>query len=214
MTDNSIPRTSAKRRPAQKHHSQTLAATEAKSLLEAINRSQAVIEFDLCGVVIHANDNFLTLMGYRLEEVVGVHHRTFVEPAEAGSAGYRDFWDRLARGQFDSGEYKRIGKNGREVWIQATYNPILGPDGMPTKVVKFAIDVTGDKVRNAEFAAKVAAVDLGQAVIEFGLDGRILTANRNFLAATGYTLNEIQGQHHSLFCTPSTPAARSTATSG
>jgi methyl-accepting chemotaxis protein len=178
------------------------AQLEAKGRLDAIDRSQAVIEFDMTGTIVSANDNFLRLMGYRLDEIVGKHHRSFVDPAEAASAEYRTFWDRLARGEYHSGEFKRIGKGGSEVWIQATYNPIFGPTGRPWKVVKFAIDVTAEKLRTSEFAAKVAAIDLGQAVIEFDLDGRILTANRNFLAAMGYTLREIQGQHHSMFCSP------------
>ena len=109
---------------------------------------------------------------------------------------------RLSRGEYFADEYKRIGRDGREIWIQTTYNPILDRRGHPVKVVKFASDVTEAKLRNAEFVAKVQAIDLGQAVIEFDLDGRVLGANRNFLAAMGYTLREIQGMHHSMFCTP------------
>lgn len=173
---------------------------EAAGKLGAIDRAQAVIEFDLAGRVLTANDNFLELMGYRLEEIRGLHHRTFVDPAHAASAEYQAFWERLGRGEFSAGEYKRVGRDGREVWIQATYNPVFDPRGRPVKVVKFATDVTAAKLRNAEFEAKVAAMDLGQAVIEFDLDGHVTHANRNFLAAMGYTLREIQGQHHSMFC--------------
>lgn len=177
-----------------------LARLDAEGKLGAIDRAQAVIEFDLSGRVLNANDNFLALMGYRREEILGHHHRIFVEPAQAASADYQLFWERLSRGEFNSGEYKRVGKDGKEVWIQATYNPIFDPRGKPVKVVKFATDVTASKLINAEYQAKVAAIDLGQAVIEFDLDGNVLTANRNFLVAMGYTLREIQGQHHSLFC--------------
>ena len=172
--------------------------TEGK--LNAINRAQAVVEFDLSGRLLSANSNFLNLLDYRLEDVIGRHHRMFVEPAQVASSDYQVFWERMARGEFESGEYKRVGRDGKEVWIQATYNPIFDPLGRPLKVVKFATDVTAAKLKSAEFVAKVAAIDLGQAVIEFDLNGNVLTANRNFLAAMGYTLREIQGHHHSIFC--------------
>ncbi|PXW94019.1 methyl-accepting chemotaxis sensory transducer with Pas/Pac sensor [Sphaerotilus hippei] len=175
---------------------------EADGRMAAIDRSQAVIEFDMTGRILTANANFLALTGYALEEIVGRHHRLFVEPAQASSPDYMMFWDRLARGEFDGGEYKRLGKDGREVWLQATYNPIFDPFGRLVKVVKFALDVTQQKLQRAEAAAKVEAIERTQAVIEFDLDGQVLTANRNFLAATGYTLGEIRGRHHSMFCSP------------
>ena len=175
---------------------------EVDSLMQAIDRSQALIEFDLEGKVVRANANFLALMGYTLEEINGRHHRQFVDPDYAASAAYQVFWEHLVHGEFHAGEYKRLGKGGKEVWIQATYNPVLDAEGRPIRVVKFASDVTAAKLRSAEFEAKVAAIDKAQAVIEFDLDGKVLTANRNFLAAMGYTLREIQGQHHSMFCTP------------
>jgi methyl-accepting chemotaxis protein len=175
---------------------------DADGKLGAIDRAQAVIEFDLTGRVLCANANFLNLTGYSIDEVAGRHHRMFVEPGQAAGADYQNFWERLGRGEFESGEYKRIGKGGKEVWIQANYNPIFDQHGNAVKVVKFASDVTASKLHNAEFAAKVAAIDLGQAVIEFDLIGNVITANRNFQAAMGYTLREIEGQHHSLFCTP------------
>lgn len=174
---------------------------EAQGKLSAIDKAQAVIEFDLRGHVLSANENFLRLTGYSLEEIQGRHHRMFVGPEQGSSAEYLAFWERLTRGEFETGEYKRLGKGGREVWIQATYNPIFDRSGKPVKVVKFATDVTEAKLRGAEFASKVHAVDLAQAVIEFDLDGRVLSANRNFLVAMGYTLREIQCQHHSMFCT-------------
>ena len=173
--------------------------TEAK--ISAIDRSQAVIEFGLDGRVLTANANFLGLMGYSIEEIRGHHHRMFVDPEEVAKPDYQDFWERLGDGDFNAGEFKRIGKGGREVWIQATYTPVFDPLGRVVKVVKFATDVTALKLQNAEFEAKVTAIDSGLAVVEFDLDGRVLTANRNFLAAMGYTLREIQGQHHSMFCT-------------
>ncbi|URI06997.1 PAS domain-containing methyl-accepting chemotaxis protein [Aquincola tertiaricarbonis] len=179
-----------------------LARLDAAGKLGAIDRAQAVIEFDLTGHVLHANENFTALTGYTLDEIRGRHHRLFVPAADAACAAYEAFWERLGRGEFEAGEYKRLGKGGREVWIRASYNPIFDPLGRPVKVVKFATDVTATKLRAAEFEAKVQAIDLGQAVVEFDLDGNVLTANRNFLAAMGYTLREIQGQHHSIFCPP------------
>ena len=173
---------------------------DAAGKLSAIDRAQAVIEFDLHGKVLGANDNFCALTGYERDELLGRHHRMFVAPADAAGADYLAFWERLARGEFVAGEFKRVGKGGREVWIHASYNPIFAPHGVPVKVVKFVSDVTQARLRSAEYEAKVSAIDLGQAVIEFDLSGNVLSANRNFLAAMGYTLREIQGQHHSLFC--------------
>ena len=169
--------------------------------ITAIKRSQSVIEFDLEGIVLDANESFLELMGYRLEEVVGRHHRMFVDVAEASRPEYQAFWKKLGNGEFHSAEYKRIGQGGREVWIRATYNPILDAEGTPVKVVKFANDVTAEKRRNAEYVSRVAAIDRSQAVIEFDLEGRVLAANENFLRTIGYTLPEILGQHHRMFVT-------------
>lgn len=179
-----------------------LKSIEDDGKIKAINKAQAVVEFDMSGKLLDANSNFLNLMGYQLAEIVGSHHRLFVEDEYAGSSAYQAFWDRLARGEYEGGEYKRLGKGGKEVWIQATYNPVFDINGQPIKVVKFAVDVTQAKLRNAEFEAKIAAIDRAQAVIEFDLDGHVLTANRNFLVAMGYTLREIQGHHHSIFCSP------------
>lgn len=166
----------------------------------AIDRSQAIAEFSLDGTVLNANRNFLLALGYQADEVVGKHHRIFCPEDYARSAEYRLFWDKLARGEFDAGVYKRRNSRGEEIWIQATYNPIFDADGKPCKVVKFAVDITESQIRNSDYAGKVAAVDRGQAVIEFDLTGKILEANRNFLATLGYRLEEIRGQHHRIFC--------------
>ncbi len=178
---------------------------EAQKLLDlegqvaAINRSQAVVEFDLEGTVLNANDNFLKALGYKLEEIRGKHHSIFVDPAYARSDDYRAFWARLREGTFDAGEYLRFGKGGKEVWIQATYNPILDRAGKPFKVVKYATDITGQKLSAADLAGQLAAIDKAQAVIEFGLDGTIVSANQNFLDALGYRLDEVKGKHHRIF---------------
>ena len=172
---------------------------ESLALAAAISRSQAVIEFSLDGCVLTANENFLSTMGYTLEEIQGHHHRMFVSREEQDSPGYREFWSRLNRGEFFSSEFYRLGKGGREVWILASYNPILDLTGKPCKVVKFATEVTAQKRLSADARGQMSAISRSQAVIEFDLAGHILTANDNFLAAVGYSLEEIKGKHHSIF---------------
>jgi methyl-accepting chemotaxis protein len=177
-------------------------ARDALAQAAAINRSQAVIEFQMDGTIITANQNFLDAMGYRLDEIQGKHHQMFAPPELRGSEAYKAFWASLNRGEFQAAEYKRIGKGGREVWIQASYNPILDDAGRPVKVIKFATDITAKKIRNMEDAGKISAIGRAQAVIEFNLDGTIITANENFLATVGYQLEEIQGKHHQMFVAP------------
>lgn len=167
--------------------------------ITAIDRSQAVIEFELDGTIVTANQNFLDAMGYRLDEIQGKHHSIFVEPTEAATAEYRNFWGRLAQGDFFSEEFKRISKDGREVWIQASYNPIFDLHGRPVKVVKYATDITEQKVKSVDMRGQVEAISRAQAVIEFEMDGTVITANQNFLDVVGYRLEEVQGRHHSIF---------------
>ncbi|WP_420135326.1 methyl-accepting chemotaxis protein [Rhodopseudomonas sp.] len=168
----------------------------------AANRSQAVIEFNMDGTVRTANENFLKTIGYTLDEIKGKHHSMFVEPAVRDSASYRDFWAALNRGEYQAAEYKRIGKGGREIWMQASYNPIFDDKGKPAKVVKFATDVTEQKLKNADMAGQIEAIRKSQAVIEFDMDGNVLMANDNFLHTFGYTMAEIKNKHHSLFVDP------------
>jgi methyl-accepting chemotaxis protein len=123
----------------------------------------------------------------------------FVEPAYASSGEYREFWAKLARGEFDKRQYKRIGKGGKEIWIEASYNPVFS-GGKPYKVIKIATDITAQKIKSMEEAGKLAALSRSQAVIEFTPRGQILTANDNFCSAVGYQLSEIEGKHHSMFC--------------
>jgi methyl-accepting chemotaxis protein len=174
-------------------------ASSDKALADALSRSQAVIEFGMDGTILTANDNFLKALGYTLGEIQGKHHSMFVEQAERDSAAYRDFWAALRRGEYQAAEYKRIGKGGKEVWIQATYNPVLDGSGKPVKVVKFATDITARKIKGMEDAGQIAAIGRAQAIIAFEMDGTIVTANENFLKAMGYTLAEIQGKHHRMF---------------
>jgi methyl-accepting chemotaxis protein len=176
--------------------------TEQAGLLDAINRSMAVIEFDLDGVVLRANDNFLKTMGYTAEQAIGQPHRRFCTPEFGRSAQYTDLWSRLKNGQFQSGTFERVNSKGLPIWLEASYNPIKDAAGSVVKVVKYAMDVTAKVQQESEANAKLQAIDRAMAVIEFNLDGSILTANQNFLTRMGYTLAELKGKHHRLFCTP------------
>ena len=175
---------------------------DLESRLAALDRSLAIIEFDTQGNIQTANKNFLSAMGYSLEEIQGRHHSIFVDSEEAKTQNYMDFWSSLRSGKFNSGEYKRFSKDGSEIWIQATYNPILDAGGSVSKVVKFATDITAEKLRAANAESQLAAINASQAVIEFELDGTIRNANENFLAAVGYREDEIKGQHHRMFVDP------------
>jgi methyl-accepting chemotaxis protein len=178
------------------------AGRENGATWDAICRSQCVIEFGLDGTILWANDLFLTLMGYSADELIGCHHRLLCAELDVGSKAYADFWARLRRGEHDAGVYRRRGRDGRDIWLQATYNPILDQEGRPVSIVKFAADITAARMRQAEADARATALDRSQAVIEFALDGTILHANENFLAAVGYALDEVVGRHHSIFCQP------------
>jgi methyl-accepting chemotaxis protein len=175
---------------------------ELQAIHAALNRVQAVIEFDLEGRILHANDNFLRVLGYALEDVQGRHHSIFCEPEYAASPAYKQFWAGLAAGEFQYGEFKRVSKDGRDVWINASYNPVMDADGKPYKIIKFATDITNNKLRNAEYEGKVSAIGKAQAVIEFDMQGHVLAANDNFLDVMGYYLDDIKNEHHRMFVDP------------
>ena len=179
---------------------------EMRAKLEALDRSQAVIEFAMDGTVLAANANFLAAMGYALAEVQGRNHRMFVDADVAASPEYREFWERLRRGEFQSGQFRRTGKDGRTVWIEASYNPVLDRSGKPCKVVKLATDITARKAQELEFRGQIDAIGKSQAVIEFALDGTVLGANENFLTVMGYALPEIRGKNHRMFVDPEVAA--------
>jgi len=179
-----------------------MAAGDLMAIYQALDRVQAIIEFDLDGTVVSANENFLRIFGYELDEVLGKHHRMFCEPEYVESSAYTEFWNNLASGENHAAEFKRLAKGGRKIWLQASYNPVLDADGNPIRVVKFATDVTATKLQTAEFEGKICAINRAQAVIEFELDGTIITANDNFLDIFGYTLDEVTGKHHRMFCDP------------
>ncbi len=175
---------------------------DAESTLKALDQSLAIIEFDTSGKIRWANDAFCKTLGYSLAEIRGQHHSMFVEPSYAQSQEYKNFWAKLGRGEYDAAEYRRLGKGGKQVWIQASYNPVKNSRGVVSKVVKQATDITVDKLRRAETKAMLDAISRVQAVIEFTPAGEIITANENFCATLGYSLDEIKGRHHRTFVEP------------
>ena len=175
------------------------AVADYSGQMDAISKAQAVIEFTLGGDIITANENFCKTMGYNLDEIKGKHHRMFVKPEYASSHQYQDFWNRLNKGEYQAGEYQRFGRGAKEVWINASYNPILDPNGNVFKVAKYATDITQAKLRNADYSGQIDAINKSQAVIEFDMNGIVQNANENFCNAIGYNIDEIKGKHHKMF---------------
>jgi len=175
---------------------------ELHTRFRSIDAAQAIIEFDLDGNIVDANENFLNIFGYRLDEILSKHHGLFVDPAERAAPAYRRFWEALRRGEAQTAEFRRIGKGGQEVWIQAAYSPLLDRNGKPYGVLKCGSEITQQKLRNADCESKINALDHSQGIIEFDLEGMVVTANANFLAVVGYGLDEVLGRHHSLFVDP------------
>jgi methyl-accepting chemotaxis protein len=173
---------------------------DMEAIYQALDRVQAVIEFDLDGNVITANQNFLDTFGYTLDEIAGQHHRMFCDREYAASPEYAEFWNKLGSGELVKAEFKRFAKDGREIWLRASYNPVFDNDGNVVRVIKFATDVTKEKLQTAEYEGKIQAIDRVQAIIEFELDGTVITANQNFLDIFGYDLDAIVGKHHRMFC--------------
>jgi methyl-accepting chemotaxis protein len=163
-------------------------SNQYRDVIKSLNKSNAVIEFKPDGTIITANENFLGAMGYSLDEVKGKHHSIFVDPSEVKTDHYKQFWTTLAKGEFQAKEYKRFGKGGKEIWINASYNPVKNAAGKVYKVVKYATDVTAQKLQNANYEGQLNAIGKSQAVIEFELDGTIITANENFAARSGIAL--------------------------
>jgi methyl-accepting chemotaxis protein len=169
------------------------------SQVAAISRSQFVIEYSMDGTILDVNENFEKLLGYTKDELLGKNASMFVDEASRNSAAFKEVWEKLNRGEFFTAETKRIGKGGKELWIEAFYNPIFGLNGKPYKVVNYFRDVTEQKKSAADYAGQIGAISKAQAVIEFHMDGTVITANDNFLKTLGYTLDEVKGKHHSMF---------------
>ena len=168
--------------------------------VQAISRSMAIIEFAPDGTILDANENFCRVVGYSADEIRGKHHRLFCEAAYVKSSEYNNFWRDLARGEPLSGTFSRLDKAGREVWLEASYMPIVGADQHVVRVIKVASDVTDRINKEHETQSIVNALSRSMAVIEFSPDGRVINANQNFLDTMHYSLSESVGQHHGMFC--------------
>lgn len=186
----------------RKLQSQDAEIIKHQGLVNALDRSMAIVELGLDGKVIRANDNFLRIMGYRAEQILGVAHSDLCPTALVRSSAYNEFWGRLRAGEFVSGTFQRVGADGRKVWLEASYSPVLDEQGKVCKVVKFALDVTQKVLQDAEANSKLNALDRAMAVIEFDLNGNILQANQNFLNTMGYAQADLKGKHHRMFCEP------------
>lgn len=173
---------------------------DAQARLDAMSRSMAVIEFQPDGTVITANNNFLAIMGYRLEEIRGQHHRLFCDRVSAESEDYSRFWQSLASGEFIRGRFLRRAKDGQQIWLEASYNPVRDASGRVVRVLKMATNITLQVEREQDDHSLIGAIQRSMAVIEFNLKGEVITANDNFLNFMGYRLDEIRGKHHRLFC--------------
>ncbi|MEO7336365.1 MAG: methyl-accepting chemotaxis protein [Caldimonas sp.] len=181
---------------------EVLASAQRDRHLAAINTSRAMLELSIDGSILSANDKFLVLMGYSVEEVKGRPHSMLVNSQFRESTEYRALWDALRRGEYQAVEQKVTTRNGSELCLMANFYSIVGADEKPSKVVQYMTDITAQKLRAADADGQLAAISKSQAVIEFTLDGRVITANENFLAVLGYQLADIQGQHHSMFVEP------------
>lgn len=176
--------------------------------IAAIHRSHCVAEFSVAGTIIGANKAFLETFGYDLQEVRGRPHSLFLDNKDVLSDAQDTFWRDLADGEHKSGQFKRTGKGGKEIWVEATYNPILDSAGRVGKIVQYATDITDRLLRSVDSTAQIEALNKSQAIATFGFDGTIRSANRNFLAMTGYKLDEILGRDHSLLVEPIHAASR------
>ena len=173
---------------------------EEKAQLNAIDEHFAVISFSPDGIILEANQNFLNTLGYTENEVLGKHHKIFCDAKLVNSKEYSDFWHELKKGTAQTSEFKRIKKDGHSIFIQASYTPIKDNSGKVYKIIKFAQDVTAKKLEDLYFKGQIQAIGKSQAIIEFDMNGIILNANENFLKAIDYSLDEIKGKHHSMFC--------------
>ncbi|MBN3967735.1 PAS domain-containing methyl-accepting chemotaxis protein [Pseudomonas gregormendelii] len=173
---------------------------DSEATLAALGGSMALIEFQPDGTILSANRNFLKVMGYSVEEIQSRHHRLFCTPKYANSAAYQSFWSRLGNGEFINDRFLRLDKQGRELWLEASYNPVRDTTGRVIKVVKIATDVTAQVQKEQEQESQIKAINRSMATIEFNRQGEVVNANENFLAVMGYRLEEIVGKHHRLFC--------------
>ena len=177
---------------------------DTSAVLDAVTRSQAVIQFTPDGHILDANQNFLAVVGYTLAEIKGKHHSLFVDREESLTPAYQAFWHALAQGEACQSEFRRFTKAGNEIWLHGSYNPVRSLTGRIYKIIKVATDITADALQRADMSGQIAAIRKSQAVVELALDGTVMWANDNFLQALGYTIDEVQGRHHAMFVEPAT----------
>jgi len=194
--EDTAPAIPAPRKPAKPQFDERVA------VLNAVLRSRAVLEVTPDGTILNANDNCLTMFGYTLEEIKGRQHSLLLSPEDRDTIEDRKVWSTLRRGEFVCGEYRRVDNDGREIWVDATYNPVFDAAGKLSKVVVLASEITAQKLLELDQEAKLSAISNSQAIIEFAMDGTILSANQNFLDSLGYSLGEIKGRNHSMFVDP------------
>jgi methyl-accepting chemotaxis protein len=173
---------------------------DSEATLAALGGSMALIEFQFDGTILCANSNFLRVMGYGAEEIHAQHHRIFCTPKYANSVAYQSFWSRLGNGEFINDRFLRLDKQGREIWLEASYSPVRDISGQVIKIIKIATDVTTRVRKEQEQESQIKAINRSMATIEFNRQGEVISANENFLAVMGYRLEEIVGKHHRLFC--------------
>lgn len=171
-------------------------------IISAIDSAYLYIEYDTDCKLLSANKNFLNTLGYTQSEVEGMHHSTFVEKEFSASHEYREIWEKLNNGENQSGTFKHIRKDGKEIWLQSVYAPVKNEMGRVQKIINIATDVTERKVVEINQNRQIDEINRTQAVIKFNNEGFVLEANKNFFVATGYSLEEIQGKHHSMFIDP------------
>ncbi|MCJ8233693.1 methyl-accepting chemotaxis protein [Aeromonas veronii] len=172
---------------------------QAQAFIDAVKVGVATISFTPSGEILEANPLFLSVVGYSEQEVIGKHHRIFCDAHYVQSSSYAQFWEQLRQGHSHSGTYQRFDKQGRELWLEATYFPVK-LDGKVVRVVKIASDITESYQQLSRQKAIISALDRALAIIEFTPKGEIVTANQNFLSCVGYSLSQLKGQHHRLFC--------------
>jgi methyl-accepting chemotaxis protein len=180
------------------------AAEDADSLgqLAAISRLQGVVEVDLDGTILKANEIYLNMLGYTENELTGQHMSIVLDPVFAKSAALKTLWDNLLEGGNATGQYKRIAKNGNEVWIQASYNPIKDVDGQHYKIINYTMDITEQKLQDADNASQLAAINKIQGIIEFDLSGKVTAVNEIFAGFSAYSAAELVGNHHGMMVEP------------
>lgn len=190
-----------------KNYEQQLATQN--QIIDAIRNTMAMIEFSPDGIILEANSLFLQTVGYTLDEIRGKHHSLFCTPELKNSHAYHHFWQRLSKGESFSDRFMRLAKNDRPIWLEASYIPIIAEQGQVVKVIKLASDITSSVLAEQRLDSLLNAINRSMAVIEFTLDGHVVSANDNFLKAVGYNLDDIKGKHHRIFCDEETAASDS-----